>query len=90
MAPADRVLRARRRYPEPMTSAARLGLIGNRLLAGLIDVAPGWIWRPANLRLVGPHIIHSCYGNCRRTVELNRREVIVGRRIRDSSRDYLE
>ena len=57
----------------------------------VIDMAPGWIWRLANLGFIGSHTVHFCYGgNGKRTVELDGREVIRGRRTRDSSRDYLE
>jgi hypothetical protein len=56
--------------------------LSRRFLAELVHVAPEWIWRPGNLRMVGDHTIHFCYGNGRRTVELDEREVIVGRRMR--------
>ena len=56
----------------------------SRRLAPLVDVAPAWIWRPANFRQLGPLDIHFCYGhNGHRTVEINGREIIAGNRVRN-------
>jgi len=70
-------------YPDPVTQhASRL----SRLLAPLIDVAPSWIWRPANFRQLGPFSVHFCYGDeGRRTIEIDGRELLVGNRVRDPS-----
>ena len=55
----------------------------HRLVSGLVDLAPGWLWKPANLRYVGPHTLHFCFGHeGRRTVEWDGREVAVGGRRR--------
>jgi hypothetical protein len=52
-----------------------------RLVGLLIDSAPAWVWKPANLRFVGPHMLHFCFGHeGRRTVEWDTREIAVGRR----------
>jgi len=52
-----------------------------RLVAALIDLAPAWLWKPANLRFVGTHTVHFCVGHeGRRTVEWDGREIAVGRR----------
>jgi len=53
----------------------------HRLLALVIDTAPSWIWRPANLRFIGRHAIHFCFSGGRRIVEINARTVAIGRRI---------
>src|SRR4029077_5063590 len=51
----------------------------HRLVSGLVDIAPGWLWKPANLRYIGPHTLHFCFGHeGRRTVEWDGREVAVG------------
>jgi hypothetical protein len=53
----------------------------SRLVARLIESAPAWLWKPANLRFVGSHMLHFCYGHeGRRTVEWDGREIVVGRR----------
>jgi hypothetical protein len=47
----------------------------------LIDHAPAWIWRPGNLRFIGERTVHFCFGHDgRRTIEIEGREVAVGRR----------
>lgn len=54
-----------------------------QILAALIDVAPAWLWKPANIRWVGSSILHFCYNNqSHRTVEFDGRTLIVGRRTR--------
>lgn len=69
---------------EPTWTPSRL----SRLLAPLVDVAPAWIWRPANFRQLGPLDIHFCFGHeGQRTVEINRREIIVGNRRWDADLD---
>lgn len=46
----------------------------SRLLAPLVDVAPAWIWRPANLRQLGLLDVHFCYGHDgHRAIEINGR-----------------
>jgi hypothetical protein len=55
--------------------------IPGSLAAVVIDHAPRWIWKPANLRMVGTHTLHFCFGHeGRRTVEWDGREVAVGHR----------
>ena len=57
-------------------------LLLDRLLAELVDVAPEFPWKPGNLRMIGSHSVHFCYGyGGHRTVEIDGREVIVGRRV---------
>jgi hypothetical protein len=52
-----------------------------RIAAMLIDLAPRWLWKPGNLRLVGSHALHFCFGyDGRRTVEWDTREIAAGRR----------
>lgn len=53
----------------------------DRLMAELVDRAPAFAWKPGNMRWVGSHTVHFCYGHDgHRTVEIDTREVIVGRR----------
>jgi hypothetical protein len=53
-----------------------------RLVAILIDLAPPWIWKSGNMRFVGAHTLHFCYGHeGRRTVEWDGHEYAAGRRI---------
>jgi hypothetical protein len=60
----------------PMHVAA----IWARLVAAVIDIAPSWIWKPGNLRLVGSHTLHFRFGHeGRRTVEWDSRVVAIGR-----------
>jgi hypothetical protein len=55
-----------------------------RIAAEVIDRAPGWIWRPGNLRFVGRHSVHFCVADDGvRTVEINGDEVLRGRRHRN-------
>ena len=50
-------------------------------MAALIDAAPAWLWKPGNLRFVGRHTLHFCFGHDgQRTVEWDSREVGVGDR----------
>jgi len=51
-----------------------------RIIGRLIDGAPGWLWRPSNLRFVGRHTVHFCYDGGRRTVELDGRAMAWGNR----------
>jgi hypothetical protein len=51
------------------------------VIGRLIDRAPGWIWKPANIRFVGSHTVHFCFaGDGRRTVELDDRTLASGHR----------
>jgi hypothetical protein len=51
------------------------------MAAYLIDLAPAWPWKPSNLRFVGSHTLHFCYGDeSRRTVEWDDKTIAVGRR----------
>jgi hypothetical protein len=53
----------------------------SRVVAAIIDLAPGWIWKPANLRFVGSHELHFCFGHDgRRTIEWDGRKIASGRR----------
>lgn len=53
-----------------------------RLLSEIVDRAPEFPWKPGNLRMVGSHTVHFCFGHGgRRTVEIDDREIIVGRRM---------
>jgi hypothetical protein len=70
-------------YPRTMTDPLHASRL-SRLLAPLVDVAPAWMWRPANFRQLGPLDIHFCYGHDgHRTVEINGREIIAGNRVRN-------
>jgi hypothetical protein len=61
----------------------------DRILALLIDVAPRWVWKPANLRIVRGHTLHFCFGHeGRRTIEWDGREIGVGRRQWPSVSDH--
>jgi hypothetical protein len=60
-----------------------------RIAAAMIDRAPVWIWRPGNLRFVGRHTVHFCVGgDGQRTVEIDAREVLRGRRTRNVPRSW--
>ena len=51
-------------------------------MAFLIDHAPVWVWKPGNLRFIGSHVVHFCFGHeGRRTIEWDSREIAIGRRI---------
>ena len=51
------------------------------MLAFVIHRAPAWIWRPGNLRFVRGHVVHVCtIDDGLRTVEIDGREVLRGRR----------
>jgi hypothetical protein len=59
-----------------------------RLLGRVLDVAPDWIWKPANIRWVGSRILHFCYdGKGHRTIELDSNVLAIGRRVHHPSRD---
>jgi hypothetical protein len=73
-----------------MTGRTRVRVSVDRALAVLIDAAPGWIWRPANLRFVGSHHVHFCYRDGHRTFEIDGREIASGRRDRDSNVDWRD
>jgi hypothetical protein len=52
-----------------------------RVAAALLDRAPAWLWKPGNMRFVGSHTLHFCFGHGgRRTVEWDTREVASGLR----------
>jgi hypothetical protein len=71
-------------YPEAMSEHGWTPSRLSRLLAPLVDIAPAWIWRPANFRQLGPLRVHFCFGHeGKRTVEINGREIIVGNRSWD-------
>lgn len=53
-----------------------------RIVAILIDLAPAWIWKPGNMRFLGTHALHFCYGHeGRRTIEWDGNDVAAGRRL---------
>jgi hypothetical protein len=57
--------------------------------ASVIDLAPWWIWKPANLRFMGSHTVHFCYdGSGHRTVEFDEREIARGLRVFDSTQEH--
>jgi len=57
--------------------------------AWVIDRAPSWIWKPANLRFIGGHTVHFCYdGSGHRTVEFDERDVAHGRRVFDPMQEH--
>ena len=60
----------------------------HRMAAYLIDLASGWLWKPGNLRFVGSHTLHFCYGEeSRRTVEWDDKTIAVGRGRRELPHD---
>jgi len=55
----------------------------------MIDLAPSWLWKPANMRFIGSHTVHFCFdGSGHRTVEFDARELARGRRVFDPVREY--
>jgi hypothetical protein len=59
-----------------------------RLFLGeLIDRAPRWLWRQGNPRFLGAHTVHFCYGGGQRTLEVEGRTVLTGRRIYQAQQD---
>jgi hypothetical protein len=65
-----------------MKAATVLGNLLRRYVAFLVDAAPAWLWRPGNLRFVGSHTVHFCWGHeGRRTIEIDSREIAVGNRV---------
>jgi hypothetical protein len=54
----------------------------DRVLAILVDVAPVWMWKPANIRWIGSRTLHFCYRDGHRTVEFESRVLLAGHRQR--------
>lgn len=53
-----------------------------QLTSRVVDAAPDWLWKPANIRWVGSRVLHFCYdGSGHRTVKLDSTILAVGRRV---------
>jgi hypothetical protein len=59
-----------------------------RVLVAVLDALPAWIWKPANVRWLGSRVVHFCYdGSGHRTVEVDGKTILTGRRHRRPASD---